>query len=64
MSKPKVRFIVIDEVSPLGRRAFGPYDSFREAAGDAMTMVNAYVLPLEKPNTTVRISAGGPPDRA
>ena len=64
MSKAIVRFIVIDEVSELGRRAFGPYNSFREAAGDAMTKANAYVLPLEKPNTTVRISSGGPPDRA
>ena len=64
MSKPKVRFIVIDEVSPLGRRAFGPYVTFREAAGDAMTMVNAYVLPLEKPMAAPRIVSDGPPDRA
>ena len=64
MSKPKIRFIVIDEVSELGRRAFGPYNSFREAAGDAMTKANAYVLPLEKPASATRIIQNGPPDRA
>jgi len=64
VSKSKVRFIVIDEVSELGRRAYGPYDTFREAAGEAMTMVNAYVLPLEKPSLAPRIIPSGPPDRA
>jgi hypothetical protein len=64
VSKPKVRFIVIDEVSELGRRAYGPYESFREAAGDAMTMTNAYVLPIEKPAAAARIISSGPPDRA
>jgi len=63
VSKPKIRFIVIDEVSEVGRRAYGPYDSFREAAGDAMTMVNAYVLPLEKSASAPRIVSDGPPDR-
>ena len=64
MSKAIIRFVVIDEVSEIGRRAYGPYNSFREAAAEAMTKANAYVLPLEKPNATVRISSGGPPDRA
>ncbi len=61
MSKPKVRFIVIDEVSEIGRRAFGPFSSFREAAFHALKLPSAYVLPLEY--VAVVEVPGGPSDR-
>jgi hypothetical protein len=59
VSKPIARFVVIDELGATGRRAYGPYTTFREAAAYAMSLSStAYVLHLEKP------VEHGPPDRA
>ena len=49
MPKAAPKFIVIDEVSSIGRRAYGPFKSFKEAAAVAMQWARAYVLPLEPP---------------